>query len=361
MNEDSQPKYSDLPHDAAASLIQEALTALRKQTGISGKLENIQANSGPQSQANAAIDITVGRKTYRYLVECKSKVDRKSIVSKVGMALSMRSEPGLLIAPYVSREIAEFCRGIELQFLDTHGNAYLNAPGMHVYIKGEKDVAARTTLDAGRGSANPAALRVAFILLCEPAMVHGSYRNIKESAGVSLGSVNSTFADLKKRGLLLDPDGARHRQLLEPERLFEEWTINYPIVLRPRLKSRRFSAPDPLWWQRVPPGAMKALWGGEVAAERLTGHLKPASQTLYVEPAAMNQTLKYLVSTHRLHPDPRGLIEILEKFWHLPPNPGDLDIAPAILVYADLMATYEPRNSEAASMIRESIFETAHT
>jgi len=73
----------------------------------------------------------------------------------------------------------------------------------------------------------------------------------------------------------------------------------------------------------------------------------------------MNSCLKHLISTHRLRPDPEGQIEILEKFWNLPSDPESPAIAPAILVYADLMATLEPRNSEAARMVWETRIETA--
>jgi len=38
-------------------------------------------------------------------------------------------EPPLLVAPYITREIAERCRQLGLPFLDTAGNAYLEAPG----------------------------------------------------------------------------------------------------------------------------------------------------------------------------------------------------------------------------------------
>ena len=105
---------------------------------------------------------------------------------------------------------------------------------------------------------------------------------------------------------------------------------------------------------------MKAVvWSGEVAAARITGNLKPVAQTIYVAPASMANCMKQLASTHRPKPDPYGQIEILEKFWNLPADPKHPDIAPAILVYADLMATLEPRNSEAAKMIWETRIKTA--
>jgi hypothetical protein len=345
-------------HYSEDTLPSEALHALEQETGLAGRLVGTRQKV-EDHVADAIIEFTIDGRLQRYIVECKSNVDRKALVSHIKTQLSNLPEPGLLIAPYVSREIAEYCRETNLQFIDTHGNAYLNAPGMYVYVKGEKGAAGRIAPRSGRGTANPTALRIAFVLLSQPAMVEASYREIMESAGVSLGAISSTFDDLKTRGLLLDADRSRQRKLLEPRRLFDEWVTNYPLVLRPKLHGRRFSASDPNWWKSVHPDTLGAVWGGEVAAERLTGHLKPAAQTLYVAPAAMNSCLKQLISTHRLKPDPQGQIEILEKFWDLPPDPENPDIAPAILVYADLMATLEPRNSEAARILWETRIEPA--
>jgi hypothetical protein len=60
-----------------------------------------------------------------------------------------------------------------------------------------------------------------------------------------------------------------------------------------------------------------------------------------------------------LRPDVNGEIEILETFWPTAEarqqNGIDNDIAPPLLVYADLMATADPRNIETAQLIREQI------
>ena len=353
----AQKRYTD------DSLFKEALHALEEKTGLAGRLVATQQRVTPDYEADAIVEFTIDDHPRRYIVESKSNADRKSLISHVKTQLANLPEPGILIAPYISREIAEYCRETNLQFIDTHGNAYLNAPGMYVYVKGEKDSTGRTATRSGRGTTNATALRIAFVLLCQPTMAQASYREIMESAGVSLGAISSTFDDLKRRGLLLDGERTRQRKLIEPKRLFDEWVTNYSFVLHPKLHPRLFSAPDPNWWQSVHPDTLGAVWGGEVAAERLTRYLKPAAQTLYVAPAAMNSCLKQLISTHRLKPDPYGKIEILEKFWDFPADPKNpaknSDIAPAILVYADLMMTLDPRNSEAARILWETQIEPA--
>lgn len=50
---------------------------------------------------------------------------------------------------------------------------------------------------------------------------------------------------------------------------------------------------------------------------------------------------------------PEGDIEVLNTFWHLPPDAEEPDLVPPILIYADLLTTLDPRNIETAKMIRD--------
>jgi hypothetical protein len=338
-------------------LLTEALAALLSNTGLSGHVLATEVSLDQHYTADALVEFKTKAGRHQYIAECKSSADRKSLLTQVKSQLTDISQPGLLIAPYVSREMANFCRELNLQFIDTHGNAYLDIPGMYVYVKGEKSPTGRLTPRLERGTTNPTASRIIFTLLCQPKMVQASYREIVESAGVSLGAIGKTFDDLKRRGLLTGGDKTYDRRLLEPVRLLDEWVINYPTVLRPKLDSRRFSAPDPTWWKSVRLDNLGAVWGGEVAAARITKYLKPATQTLYVDPNNRSNCMKYLIGTRRFKPDPYGSIEILEKFWNFPDDSTHYDIAPPILTYADLIATLDPRNIEVAKMIRENEIE----
>lgn len=339
------------------ALALEALDALASTTGLPARILATHKMVSPRYEADALIEFQTAAGRYQYIAECKSKADRKSLITQVKSQFADLSQPGLLIAPYVSSEIAEFCRDSKLQFIDTHGNVYLNFPGMYVFVKGQKSASGRTSSRLERGATNPTASRIIFSLLCQPDMVQASYRKIVESTGVSLGAIGKVFDDLKTRGLLAGAEKAYGRKLLEPKRLLDEWVTNYPTVLRPKLDPRRFSAPDPNWWKELKPDKLGAVWGGEVAAERIKNFLKPATQTLYVAPDSKSACLKYLIGTYRLKPDPHGSIEILEKFWNFPADENYIDIAPPILVYADLMASFEPRNIEAAKMLREAVIE----
>lgn len=155
--------------------------------------------------------------------------------------------------------------------------------------------------------------------------------------------------------------------MIEPWQLRNEWAMNYPTILRPKLKTRQFRAPDPDWWKELKLDGSDMAWSGEVAAQKLTNHLKLATQTPYIAKANMAAGVHDLVKKYRLRPDPEGSIEILEKFWQFPSveisetSKVMVDVAPALLIYADLLASRDPRNIEVAKMIKEKYLDHAQS
>lgn len=170
---------------------------------------------------------------------------------------------------------------------------------------------------------------------------------------MALGAVGGVLLDLNNRGLMVGGNKAGDRHLVEQKRLINEWVTHYPIKLRPRLNARRFHAPDPDWWRAADINHYGAQWGGEVAGEKLTGYLKANAVTIYMRPDNMRENLGKLVTDHKLRADPKGEIEVLEAFWNGQPPAPKTDVVPPLLVYADLMASLDPRNFETANMIYE--------
>jgi len=132
---------------------------------------------------------------------------------------------------------------------------------------------------------NPAGLHVTFALLCRPELIRANYREIAAAARVALGTVGPVMKDLEARGFLRLKTGTE-RNLLDPERMLQEWVTHYPTTLRPKLNPRRFQA-DPEQIHQTKIKQHNAYWGGEVAAEKLTHFLKPTHFTIYArEPVA---------------------------------------------------------------------------
>lgn len=81
----------------------------------------------------------------------------------------------------------------------------------------------------------------------------------------------------------------------------------------------------------------------------MTGHLKPGTVTFYTE--RLDPRMAFDL---RLKTDPNGNVEVIEKFWVFEgENPT---LAPAPVVYADLMQTGEDRCIETAQIIYNNLF-----
>jgi hypothetical protein len=336
-----------------------AIATLKRTTGLEGRVVTVEPKLATDRQADALIEITKDGKKHQYLVEAKTRVDRIAALGHLKAQFDMFNERPLLFAPYITAAIAQECRKLDIPFLDTAGNTYLNTPGLYVFITGEKPEGLLATTMGTGGGGTATALRVVFAILCQPQLLNAPYRDIVDAAGVALGAVGWVFFDLQGRGFLAAGKKKQTRRLLEPIRLFEEWATNYPIKLRPKLNPRRFIAQEKDWWKKAKLTDTGAYWGGEVAAARLTRYLKPARCTIYLDALKNPNALTGLIKAHRLRADPGGDIEILDTFWKFPAQPNYPDVVPPILAYVDLVATLDPRNLEVAKLIREQYIDNA--
>lgn len=235
-------------------------------------------------------------------------------------------------------------------------------PGLYVLVKGQHPIKGELLRLAGpedTRAGTAAHLRVIFALLCEPELLNAPYRDIARVAGVALGTIGMVFNELATRGITVGGRRKGDRVMLERKKLVNEWGTTYPTRLRPKLNARRFKAPAPDWWQAADPTRYGAQWGAEVAAAKLTGHLRPDTATLYLHKANAQRHLTKLVAEHRLRPAPDGDIEILDAFWDFDEQPMP-NTVPPLLAYADLIATLDPRNLEAANLIHDRYLDPAY-
>ncbi len=296
---------------------------------------------------DAIVEFRTDDQKLRFAAKIKV-VDRFETPAMLKAGPNNPMERPMLVAPYVTREMAERCRDLELPFIDTAGNAYIKGPGLFIYVVGRRRPA-EMRQDRFR-ALNPAGLRIAFALLCRPELARANYREIARAARVALGTVGPVIKDLAGRGLLR-LNAATERGILDPERMLQEWVTHYPTTLRPKLNPRRFQA-DVNALQQAKIQRYEAYWGGEVAAEMLTHILKPASFTIYAR-----GPIAKLVAAGRMRADSTGNVEVLEAFWDFDAATVDPGLAPPVLVYADLLATNDGRNAEAARLVYEQRIE----
>lgn len=151
--------------------------------------------------------------------------------------------------------------------------------------------------------------------------------------------------DLKAQGYLVEYDG-QQRRLVRQKELLRKWMTAYAERFRPRNVIGRYRGTRPELWREADLQRLDAQWGGEVAAYRLTHYLKPEVTTIYTR-----RPNNDLILDLKLRQDKTGDIELRERFWDFQNIEPDPAVVPLLLVYADLMATGDPRNIETAKMI----------
>ncbi|HEY6094338.1 MAG TPA: type IV toxin-antitoxin system AbiEi family antitoxin [Gallionellaceae bacterium] len=335
------------------TILRLALAALQKATGVTAQITALEPKAANGWEADAQVRIEANGLQYDYLAEVK-RIDRFALLADMKTRALQNAGNLLLVAPRITPETADKCRAIDLQFIDAAGNAYLRQPGLLVWVKGERlkendDLLVAKDEAKGKGTATN--LRMIFVLLCKPELLNAPYRVIKDAAGIALGAVGWVFFDLDQRRYTLGGKKKGDRLLVEREKLAQEWITNFPLKLRPKLNARRFTAPTQDWWKKVDVTRYNAQWGGEVAAEKLTGHLRAETVTIYFQNGEAKKHLTKLVADHKLRADPKGNIEILDAFWDFQDEQPMPETVPPLLVYADLAATLDPRNLETAKLI----------
>jgi hypothetical protein len=338
-----------LEGNAHKTLVEQALAALETAVGVTAELPRLETEWHPG--AGIPIALKHHQQAWDLWGQVRAQVD-ETVLRSAALG-RLHGDRAVLITRRMPNKLADLCRTeLNTQFIDAAGNAHLRLPGLFVWVQGRHALPVGDKR-AARQVATPTAVRVIFALLCRPKLWAATYREIASEADVALGAVGRVFQDLRDQKLIVGKP--RHWKPVEAGHLFDQWVALYPTVLRPKLGAVRFAATDPDWWKTGDLADGRAYWGGEVAAQRLTHHLRPAAFTLYLKDEMRGPALKDLVQRYRWRLDPKGPIEVLQAFWNFPPDPKEPHLVPTPLVYADLMATLDPRNRETADLLRENI------
>jgi hypothetical protein len=347
--------YEGAINQPDAEVLNRAVDAVARETGLRLRIDELEVREGPYT-----LDAVLGveGRNERLAAEIKRWAPQANLGALINQVQALPME-GLLVADYINPKMAEKLREQHVQFIDTAGNAYLDMPPVYVFVTGKR----KPTQEMGwpKRDTNRAfdrtGLKVVFAFLCRPELAAAPYRDIADVADVALGTVGWVINGLKDAGFIFKYGHGKKRELVEYKRLLDRWVEAYPEKLRPKTQMGEFIADDPYWWKGFDIQKYHGYWGGEIAATHYTKYLKPAVATVYLPKEAK---AKFLARARlRAAPgkmwDDTGRVNIYQAFWRddtLPfiniAKPG---VVPPVLAYADLIATADPRNQEAAGMI----------
>ena len=335
-----------------ANLLDRAIGALRGH-GLDVAVQK--QPKGPQIEADAWLRVAKDKQHIDYGVEAKRAVAPATlgaVVTQLRHDAGAAKRPLLLVTYYVTPPMAEKLRTLEQQFVDVAGNAYLEGPGVLVYVTGRKAKDLQAEPRPGRAFTT-AGLKVLFALICDPELAGAPYRTIAAAARVALGAVTPVLGDLRRQRYLLVGD--KKRRLLTTKRLLDDWALAYARTLRPKTLAAMYVAPKFETWRDWELDAKQARWGAEPAANLLVGYLKPGVLTIYADKLPPRLVVaQRLVAAGRLTEE--RLVEVRRPFWgEALKIEGHPKTVPPALVYADLLATGDARCIETAQMIYDRI------
>ncbi len=319
-----------------------------------------EATSKLEQLINIPIEIDSSRQDYdgllyirkqQFIVEAKSAVRTSNqglVMSQLEEMKQNSNRPIILIAEYISKKATEELKERGINYIDIAGNAFIRHNDLVVFIEGQKKAKKEKTNQSR--AFQEAGLKILFHLLCKPEHLQDSYRKIAEKANVSIGSVSNVMVELEELNFLLKINDKR--VLKNKSELLQRWIVEFNAVLRPRIlrKRMRFINGDfQHKWRNINTNINDGfiLWGGEPGGAILTDNLRPEKFTLFTE-----LDLSEVARALKLVPSENGDIEILQKFWK-----NDLSnnkVAPALLIYADLINSGFSRNIETAKQILEN-------
>lgn len=285
------------------------------------------------------------RKEILFWVELKHTVP----AYKVEEIAKQESEdlPLMVVAEQIVPAARMQLREKGIAYMEANGNMFIDTDQAVIFVDGNKPV--KEMKPVANRAFTKTGLKAVFHFLNDPAAITRKYRQLAEETGMALGNIKYIMDGLNEAGFIL-PINKREVALKNRRALLERWIAGYRETLKPDLFKARFrivSNQKREEWKNINVKALDLQWGGEAAGELLTNYLTAHELTLYSQVFPIKQG-----NTIGLIPDKSGDVYLYEKFWF---EYGEVKVtAPALLVYADLLITDDPRCIETAQIIYET-------
>jgi hypothetical protein len=327
---------------------------IREQNIIKKAIQNFEEETGlkvlPQLYDNKRVDLVIMMKEYEitFTAEVIIYVNRARIGLVATKLKEIKGNP-LLITEYINADLMDTIKEFGINFIDAAGNAFIKEPPLFINIKGNKLIKPFTK-ETKDTTVYAAGLQTIYPLLCNPGLEKNTVREIATKANVAVGTVHTTLKQLEKQGYLIKKENGQ-KELVNKEMLLRKWTTLYPDKLKQKYLIGRYETSEVDFGDNIEIRNYDGLWGGEVGANKLTGYIRPQLYTVYI-----GKKRGEFILRNRLKKNVKGNIELVTKFWGF----EDIEygeLTHPILIYADLMATGDPRNIETANIIYEKYFD----
>jgi len=288
-------------------------------------------------------------------VDVRQRIRRGNVQVLEAVPLSGGCAARMLFTEYVADNVGALLRDRGFWYADAQGNAFLEVPGeLLVSVSGRRPPRPPTP----KGQHYTAAgAKVLYDLLRRGPRMEATYREMRETTGVSIDKIGKVIREIEKDGLLR-VHGAGDYGILDAGRLLERWYDAYKDKLAPDLALGGFRSPDydldSLVERAVELLGEQVVVGGEVAGDVYTGQLRPGILRLY----APRERIHDLCRTLHLAPSEDGFVELCDLYSYSIAGRntylGARATAPAF-AFAELMAEDDDRLAETAVRLRKEL------
>ena len=279
-----------------------------------------------------------------FVVEIKTNINRTKLALINEKLKTLKGIP-LLITDYLAPELIDNVKELGMNFIDTEGNAFIYINPLYILLKGNK---LRNIQYRNTGTTfNTKTLQTIYAFLCNPGLEQNTIREIGQFVNVATGTAHIALKELERQGFLLNKTNTG-RKIINKELLLKKWVTLYPEKLKNKFYFGRFQADDTNFVEKTDVTKFGGLWGGETAAAKTTNYLTPLMHTIYI-----GERQGEFIIRNKLKKNQNGNIEIINKFWRFDDGNQINGLVNPILIYADLLATGNPRNLETAKIIYE--------
>ncbi len=320
-------------------IAQLALERLTERTGLTGRWKPL------SHEIDGRLDLHFDNGEERFYTEVKKELRHHQVNQLLEMA--KENIPFVVIAEKIFPALKEILRKHKIGYLDTAGNIFINTPDHYVWVDGHKPINEKK--QATNRAFTKTGLKTVFYFLWNEQTINMPYRALAELTETALGNIKNVMEGLNEAGFILQLNNKKV-VLQNKKELLDRWITGYRETLKPTL----FIGAYKFWkreqvrqWHMLPLHMGETMWGGEPGGEFLTQYLQPEKLTLYTN------EYRTLMKDWILIPQDditEGDIFFYKKFWKNDPY-GHENIAPPLLVYADLLITGDPRCVETADMI----------